>query len=142
MTGAPKQAVCQRGHLMQMTRRFYANGESYCRDCKKIRYDIYRKAHPDRTSAYHRKSFLRRSYGMETDEYEALLGKQGGGCAICKSSRGARRLHVDHDHDSGVIRGLLCHGCNTAIGLLKEDPSLIEAALLYLEKAGKSKKKK
>jgi hypothetical protein len=50
--------------------------------------------------------------GVSDEEYERLLAYQGGTCALCPSKPGTRRLHVDHDHASGRVRGLLCHRCN------------------------------
>lgn len=53
--------------------------------------------------------------GITIDEYDARLAKQGGGCAVCGRPPKTRRLHVDHDHATGAIRGLLCYRCNRAI---------------------------
>lgn len=85
---------------------------------------------------------LRSKYGITADEYQALLGRQGGVCAICrqpeKLMRGGRvrRLAVDHDHRTGRIRGLLCHSCNATIGFLRDDPafaaSFVEKMTAYL----------
>lgn len=68
-----------------------------------------------------RDSRLRARYGITADEYDAMLDKQGGVCAICGSPpRGQKRLHVDHDHETGVVRGLLCHVCNVWLGILEK----------------------
>jgi Recombination endonuclease VII len=53
--------------------------------------------------------------GITDADYEALLAAQGGGCAICGNPPKTRRLHVDHDHKTGKVRGLLCHRCNRAL---------------------------
>jgi Recombination endonuclease VII len=53
--------------------------------------------------------------GVGDDEYARLLKAQGGGCAICGAKPKTRRLHVDHDHKTGKVRGLLCHRCNRAL---------------------------
>lgn len=53
--------------------------------------------------------------GISDADYAALLEAQGGHCALCPSTPKARRLHVDHDHASGRVRGLLCHRCNRAL---------------------------
>jgi hypothetical protein len=74
---------------------------------------------------------LRRLYGISAAEYDALLAKQGGVCAICRK-RSKRRLCVDHCHRTGTIRGLLCHACNLGLGSLKEDQASLVAALAYL----------
>ncbi len=77
-------------------------------------------------------------FGLTPSDFEALLSAQGGGCAICGKSRGQRRLNVDHDHTTGIVRGLLCSGCNGArIGRLGDSPERAEArALSYERRAG------
>jgi len=77
-----------------------------------------------------------RKYGLTVEAYNAMLAQQGGGCAICgggPNSRG-RRFAVDHCHGTGRVRGLLCSKCNTALGLLDDDPLRCEAAAAYLRK--------
>jgi len=69
-------------------------------------------------------------------EYDAKLKKQNGVCAICKLPEPVpnRRLSVDHDHETGQRRGLLCTKCNIGLGWFKEDPRLLFAAALYIKK--------
>lgn len=68
-------------------------------------------------------------------EFDRLLVEQRGLCAICDGeNRSGHRLAADHDHKTGHIRGLLCHRCNTAIGLLRDDLALLRAAIDYLGK--------
>lgn len=70
------------------------------------------------------------------EEYRALWLRQGGACAICKKpERTARNrlLTIDHDHNTGHVRGLLCSQCNRAIGLLQDDPKVIAAAARYVQ---------
>jgi len=70
---------------------------------------------------------------MLVEEYDAILVKQGGVCAICaRIPLPDKLLHVDHDHGTGVVRGLLCQQCNHAIGLLGDNPSTLRAAVQYL----------
>ena len=68
--------------------------------------------------------------------YDALLASQGGGCAICgyRVKPGGRRLNVDHDHKTDVVRGLLCHRCNRGLAFFRDRPGLLEAAAEYLRK--------
>mgnify|MGYP006784045891 CR=1 FL=1 len=83
---------------------------------------------------------LKASHGIKQDDYEAMASKQGHACAICRSKEPGGpgdRFHVDHNHATGKIRGLLCAKCNTAIGLLKEDAIVIQRALNYLKKYSK-----
>lgn len=68
-------------------------------------------------------------------DYYGLLESQGGGCAICHVVPNGRQHHIDHDHESGIIRGLLCGPCNMALGLFKDDHTRLEAAINYLQQA-------
>jgi DNA-binding CsgD family transcriptional regulator len=79
---------------------------------------------------------LRRKYGLTVDVYTAMVDTQQGACAICRVAFGAevgRRPHVDHDHSTGAVRGILCFRCNTAIGKLRDDPALLANAIAYLQ---------
>lgn len=75
---------------------------------------------------------LRNLYGISLEEYDELVARSDNKCYVCDASPGKRRLNVDHCHETGIIRGLLCHGCNTAIGLMQDDPELLELAATYL----------
>ena len=79
--------------------------------------------------------YYRRTYGVTADEVNAMLEAQGGGCAICgvKPERLAS-MHLDHDHERGHLRGLLCLSCNQALGHFRDDPALLRAAAGYLER--------
>lgn len=84
-------------------------------------------------------SRLQRVYGLSLAEYEAMERAQGGVCAICRKGTSYRRkdgspgrLAVDHDHNTGRIRGLLCDQCNRMIGHLDKDPVRALGALVYL----------
>jgi len=80
-----------------------------------------------------RKSYLKRTYNLTVQEYDAMLARQGGGCAICgRPPRPDISLHVDHDHETGRIRGLLCFRCNNALGDFLDDESLLRQAAGYL----------
>lgn len=67
------------------------------------------------------------------DEYDRRLNEQGGGCAICGEFPTEKKLAVDHDHETGRVRGLLCMRCNTALGHFEDSITLLEAAIDYLE---------
>jgi Recombination endonuclease VII len=87
-------------------------------------------AHKHESASPARTAQLRR-YGISPAEYDALLEKQGGACAICRK-RSKGRLCVDHCHVTGMVRGLLCNECNGALGYLKDDQASLVAALAYL----------
>lgn len=72
-------------------------------------------------------------YGLTLDELQEMLERQEGCCAICGVTFDDERVpNVDHCHDTGEVRGLLCHHCNTGIGLLGDDPDRLEEAVQYL----------
>jgi hypothetical protein len=75
---------------------------------------------------------LRKNYGIDSETYFEMLKKQSGGCAICGVKPNGRRMHVDHSHSTSMIRGILCNKCNQAIGLLNENPELLDKAKQYI----------
>jgi hypothetical protein len=80
-----------------------------------------------------RKWHLRTKFGLTVEEFEQMEADQGGCCAICRRPpREGRTLHVDHDHDTGRIRRLLCFTCNAGMGMFDHDPVLLIEAAEYL----------
>jgi hypothetical protein len=83
-------------------------------------------------------------YGLSVEDYDSLLNKQNGVCAICEQketvldgvSGKVKMLSVDHCHDTGKVRGLLCSACNTGIGLARHDPEILRSAISYLAAYG------
>ncbi len=94
----------------------------------------WRSDNKDKMRRISSKARLKKVYGITPDEYDAMLLKQNGCCAICKTpaSKYKRKLHVDHNHTTGENRGLLCVRCNSGIGHFKENPTLLDAAKDYL----------
>lgn len=88
-------------------------------------------------------SNLKRRYGITSEQYDQMLKKQKGLCAICKNKENAKsynkqssapqRLAIDHCHKTGLVRGLLCFSCNRGIGYLKDDIKLLSNAIKYLQ---------
>lgn len=85
---------------------------------------------------YHFRTRLEK-YGLTETDYQALLIAQGMCCGIClgKEPGGRGDWHLDHDHFTGKIRGLLCHNCNLALGLFKDSISNLTRAIGYLSKS-------
>jgi len=122
-----------------------ANRDGYQGSCKRCACDQQQarnRIDPSRTARNRRNSQLLNDYGISVDDYERMLMEQQGLCACCRQSETyvhsngkVYALSVDHDHATGKIRGLLCHACNRAIGLLGDSVDRLQAAIDYL-KAG------
>jgi hypothetical protein len=76
--------------------------------------------------------YVERTYALAPGEYDAMLKRQGGRCAICRKVPRKRYLAVDHDHTTGRVRGLLCFFCNSALGVWEFDPDVARRAADYL----------
>lgn len=125
--------------------RFAATRPGRCLDCLASDQRAYRKKRREREPTYwpnkDRQYALKKRYGLSAEAFERLLDKQGYKCAICgldpttrkKSAFNRRRLHVDHDHATREVRGLLCNGCNRAIGLLNESSDRARRLADYLD---------
>ena len=152
---------CQKGlHPIISAEDIYTKPKSLeqnCRKCRKIRqqanYAAKRVEYNQRSKQWAlknlarrrtqaRHSYLRKKFGMSADAYEQMRLSQNGKCLICGTiptsridSKGKERgiLHVDHDHISGKIRGLLCHNCNLGLGSFKDNLTLLRQAVVYLE---------
>jgi len=100
-----------------------------CKVCYKLK--------QKRPSSEQRKDYyLRRGYGISLEEYSEKLESQNGVCGICgclPPNNRKKHLAVDHDHNTGKVRGLLCDNCNRGLGLLKDDVETLEKAILYLK---------
>lgn len=98
---------------------------------------LWQRENPDARAANTRKSNLKKKYGITPEGYAEQLKKQGGGCAGCGVPvDGKKQLAVDHNHETGKVRGLLCFHCNTILGKAGEDPQRLRALAGYLERGG------
>jgi hypothetical protein len=99
---------------------------SYCLPCHTAKGVASKTRHHGSTREYH----LRRRYGIGQAEFDLMLAEQGGICAIC---RAPDPQHVDHDHRTGLVRGILCFNCNGGLGQFRDDPVLLANAITYLK---------
>lgn len=113
-----------------------------CRDCCRKRKAEWHKTESGKRSAANTK--LKRRFGITIDDYEKMYQEQGGSCLICGAheSCNSHRLAVDHCHETGKVRGLLCKSCNVGIGNLKDNYDLCLRAARYLLEFEKNKEKK
>lgn len=94
----------------------------------------WKNANPKRT----RELQLLNKYGITLDIYHSILRSQGGRCAVCSTEQcvTGKNFAVDHDHNTGNVRGLLCQRCNTGIGKFRDDPEILSNALAYVTGRG------
>lgn len=110
---------------------------SKCKICKNDLAKHYFSKHKTRILKAQKKRCRKRfhRYGLSDEEYNRIHAEQSGKCAICGDDK--KKLCVDHDHVSNVVRGLLCGQCNVAIGMLSENADTLRNAIVYIENGGR-----
>lgn len=115
-----------------------------CKECRKAESNAWRRKNRDYQNAKDRKRYaenpakwarhLRNKYGVSAEEYAERLDRQGGCCAICRTSAAelGETLAVDHSHETGQVRGLLCAKCNRMLGCANDKPDVLLAGAVYL----------
>ena len=140
--------VCSTCHIVKPLSNFWKDGrpgrcsKSRCIECSSDYNKAYRLKNKDRLNAKTREKYdlmqsrewhLKRKYGISFKEYQDLLKVQGGICAICgKPEPSHKTLDVDHDHETGKIRGILCTNCNRMIGYAHDSEERLGCAADYL----------
>lgn len=147
----PTSKCCSRCQATKASESFHNRADQkdglapQCKDCSNARRKAWREANPER-NRYRIQAWrdnnpdaikdhdLRKNYGIGLAEYRRLFAKQNECCAICDrhQSEFQKALAVDHDHETGKVRGLLCGDCNIAIGLLQDSVAKVLAAASYL----------
>ncbi|MDA5282343.1 endonuclease VII domain-containing protein [Streptomyces sp. Isolate_45] len=117
------------------------SGHKHCPQCKEIKPHSEwesNKSSSDGWASYcrlcraqrNRASYFKRKYGITEAEREEMIAAQGGLCLLCREGPAE---HVDHDHQTGKVRGVLCFSCNAALGQFKDRPDVIRRAAAYVE---------
>lgn len=138
-----RERACSRCGVAKPASEFSSGTHAYCRPCHAAYARARRVAVPELIVEYRRTGTLRR-YGLTIAEFDALVAKQDGKCAICGTDDpgGNGVWHVDHDHScctgrkiscGRCVRGLLCNRCNIGLGNFKDNPDVLRAAVSYLE---------
>ena len=140
--------VCSRCKEDKKIDEFYQSKgriSSACKSCKSDMYKDWEKRNPEKRKQIHKKHYektarwhiLKYKYGITKDEYEKMLLQQDGKCAICGTTNArhnkGNNLLVDHCHDSLKVRGLLCNRCNTTLGLINDNVSILNKMIEYLK---------
>jgi len=134
--------TCTKCGAIKSITEFYKRGgktspetrHNHCKECTKSRVTAKYKEDP----SLYREQHLQRSYGIGRDEYSNLLEEQNNQCAICKSldpkgKHNNNYFPVDHCHSTNKVRGLLCHNCNTSLGLVGDNIQTLETMINYLQ---------
>lgn len=123
--------------------------QTYCRACHnrmqrekynsdpmaKVKRQIRAGRRKDRDPEVDRRAELKRLYGITLEQYVEMFVAQGEVCAICKEKCPTKKsLSVDHNHETGIVRGLLCNRCNRALGMFQDSPMLLMRAADYLSR--------
>jgi hypothetical protein len=107
----------------------------WCKECRAPRDKKYREAYREKNYEIvyqKRRVTLMKKHKIKIEAYDEMFKKQGGVCAICGRSSD-KVLHIDHNHVTGKVRGLLCSNCNLGIGNLKDSPDICKKAAKYIE---------
>ena len=123
--------VCQECHRKTRKERHIRNPDSLLRERAKSK--EWREANPEKSRLAITNATLKAKYGIDLETYDQMLKDQKGGCKVCGDKPSYQRLHVDHCHNTGRVRGLLCQACNVSIGKMKESPELLRALATYIE---------
>jgi hypothetical protein len=92
------------------------------------------KANPEKRKLHSYKARVKK-YNLSIEEYENMLKQQNQCCAICVEPLDkAEKTHIDHNHHTNKVRGILCHGCNTSLGGFRDSIKILKSAQKYLEK--------
>ena len=128
----------------EYSKKYYEKNKEVCKErtknhasCKTAR-EKYRNKPEIKEKT--RNNRLTQNYGMTNQDYEQMLELQNFCCAGCSTHQNelTKKLHVDHDHKTGIVRGLLCGNCNRALGLIKDKLETLTKLHQYLEKSNAS----
>lgn len=136
--GKPTMKKCHKCKIAQPYKNFHSSSHKkgyIAYDCKKCRSESRKKYYNKNRDEISKKASIKHrmnTYGITEEQYNDILLSQNSLCAICKKPND-KTLHVDHNHKTGKIRGLLCSGCNTGIGFFNEDIDSLTNAVKYLK---------
>jgi hypothetical protein len=129
-----------RERCRKRTAEWRARNPGYSKKWREQNPEAYERNTAASRAAYHanpelsRDRALKRKFGLTYEQKQAMVSTQNGRCRICQELlQPGRRTHVDHDHASGKVRGILCSGCNTGLGGFRDNPNFLREAARYVE---------
>jgi hypothetical protein len=143
----PPSKRCGRCNVVKPLVEFHASKihrlgvNAYCKDCRReyTKEKLKNPKHREKVKEEKRVYFRSEKYGISRDDFGRMLASQNGVCAICGKSReerGHKRdFHVDHDHKTNRVRGILCHQCNLMLGNCNDDVDILRRAIQYIERS-------
>jgi len=123
------------GNQQARERRRAKDPEAYKADTARWNRRVREKRGPEKEKHFNRKTRLACKYKLTLEDFDRLFAEQGSACLICHATGSSVRWVVDHDHQSGAVRGILCAMCNTGLGQFSDDPDRLRSAADYLERA-------
>lgn len=141
ITNQRTEKTCSICREVKILEEFHRNNGSrdgraaVCRPCAIKQVRIWEINNPEKFALNQRRHIMKSKYGITLEQYAEMLKAQNGGCSICGRKRNPPKepLVVDHDHQSGTVRSLLCNRCNGGMGLLGDNPERLRAAADYIE---------
>lgn len=110
-----------------------------CKACRKVQQKAYRASRPNYCIVWNMKT----RYGLSPDDYQSILANQNFSCAICEVEisaaveyKAGRLVAIDHNHETGEVRGILCAKCNLVLGHARESTDILYRAIVYLSERG------
>jgi hypothetical protein len=137
--------VCSRCNEEKLLSEFYKDGRSYCKKCNNIyskeyaiknrekrnnRLREYRKKYPEKAKLYDARGRYKKIYGLSYEQRNEMILNQNNKCYICKKE--TTKLVVDHSHESGKVRKMLCYKCNILIGVYEFNKAIINEFDKYI----------
>ena len=126
------EGLCSRGHEWAVHGRIPKRNKKQweCAECQRALQREWHKANPEKGA----NTKLKIRYGITLEQKRQMLADQLGCCAICATADfGKKGPVVDHNHETGKVRGILCDPCNKGLGHFRDDPARLRAAIEYLE---------
>lgn len=110
---------------------------SRCKECSNGYYNAWAALNKDKIKDINKLKRIKAEYGLSPSIVEQIWNEQNRQCAICKEyiELWSKNTHIDHNHETGRVRGLLCLSCNTGLGHFKDNPNLLREAAAYLERS-------